>query len=325
MKFSNFQFTIFKPRMSILLSGSLAYDYIMDFPDSFKNHILPDHIHILNVCFVVDELKKNFGGTAGNIAYTMKLLGADPIILSTLGSDGEEYLNHFRSHDITTDFITMQKEKLTASAHITTDKDDNQITAFFTGTLNYGLDQSINDVKTDASLALLSPNKKEVTIKHAKECYEKKLPFVFDPGQQVTAFTDRELMQVIGQATFLIGNDYEMKLIEQRTGWGTRELLDHVEVLIITLGAEGSVIITKDARWEIPACAPLSVEDPTGAGDAYRAGFFSAYATGQDLETCGQIGSVAATYAIEQYGTQNHAFTKDEFDARFERTYGKKP
>ncbi len=310
--------------MSILISGSLAYDYIMDFPDSFKHHILPDQVHVLNVCFVVDRLKKNFGGTAGNIAYTMKLLGGDPQILATLGSDAEEYLAYLKSFSIPTQHIAMVEDILTASAYITTDKDDNQITAFFNGALQEASELSIGDVKEKIDLAIVAPTKKEAMMKHAKECYIKKIPFVFDPGQQVTALTSQELMQAIGQASFVIGNDYEMKLIEQKTRWDTEELLQHVQTVIITLGERGSIIRTKDELFEIASCPPRSVDDPTGAGDAYRAGFFTAYTGGYDLETCGQVGSVAAVYAVECYGTQNHRFIQDEFTTRVKEMYGKK-
>ncbi|MFH1946940.1 MAG: carbohydrate kinase family protein [Candidatus Magasanikbacteria bacterium] len=308
--------------MSILISGSLAYDYIMDFPDSFKNHILPDQIHILNVCFVVDQLNKNYGGVAGNIGYTMKLLGGNPIIFAPLGKDGEDYITYLKKVGINTDHIPVSKERLTSSAHITTDKDDNQITAFYNGALSEASNLSIGSVKEDIKFTLISPTDKNAMIKHAKECYDLKIPFCFDPGQQITAFSPQELMAVIGQAKFLIGNDYEMKLIQEKTGWDMSEMLNHVEVLITTLGDRGSVITTKDQIFEVGICQPLSVDDPTGAGDAYRAGFFTAYLQGCDYQTCGQMGAVASTYAIENYGTQEHKFSIDEFKKRYEDAFG---
>lgn len=307
--------------MATLLSGSLAYDYIMAFPDTFKQHILPEQIHILNVCFVVEELKKNYGGTAGNIAYTMSLFGESPIILSPIGSDGAEYVTHLEKHGLQTSYISSVREKLTASAHITTDKDDNQITAFYTGALSEAATLKITDIKERIDFALISPTDKRAMLEHAKQCFEANIPFCFDPGQQITAFTPQELMRVVGQATFLIGNDYEMKLLTEKTGWDTNELLNHVDVVIITQGEKGSLIVTKDHTFEIAPCKPLSVDDPTGAGDAYRAGFFAAYAEGHDYQTCGQVGAVAASYAIEQYGTQHHRFTMDEFRLRYEQTY----
>ncbi len=307
--------------MAILVSGSLAYDYIMDFPDSFKNHILPDQIHILNVCFVVNQMKKNYGGTAGNIAYTLKLLGADPLILAPLGNDAHDYLAYFKKLNISTTYIPSSAEKMTSSAHITTDKDNNQVTAFYSGASDESVDLSVESVKEVCHFALITPTKKEGMIRHAKECYEKKIPFCFDPGQQTTAFTAQELMMLIGQSTVFVGNDYEMRLIQEKTGWDMKELLNHAEIVITTLGEKGSVITTKDQIIEIAPCPAKSVDDPTGAGDAYRAGFFSAYVDGADLKTCGQVASVAATYAVEHYGTQNHTFTMDEFKKRYEATY----
>lgn len=309
---------------SILVSGSLAYDYIMDFPDSFKNHILPDHIHMLNVSFVVDKLNKNFGGTAGNIAYTMKLLGGDPIVFAALGKDADTYLDHFKALEMNTEYIRQSEKLFTSSAYITTDKDDNQITAFYPGAGSESTELHVKDVVEKPVFAIIGPSAKEVMIQHAKECYEAGIPFCFDPGQQITTLSPQELMAIIGQATFLIGNDYEMKLMEEKTGWDGREILNHVEVLITTLGSKGSIITTKDEMIEIPAPAAESVEDPTGAGDAYRAGFFFAYMNGKDLRKCGKVGSVAALYAIEKYGTQNHKFTMAEFRGRCERAYGEK-
>ncbi len=200
--------------MSILISGSLAYDYIMDFPDSFKNHILPEQIHILNVCFVVDKMQKNFGGCAGNMAYTMKLLGAEPLIFAPLGSDANDYLNWIKQNNLETKYIPIVKEKMTSAAYITTDKDDNQIIAYYNGAADKAIDLRVGDVKEKIDLALITPTKKEAMLKHAKECYDKKIPFLFDPSHQLTAFTPQELMATLGMAKFYIANDYEMKLTQ---------------------------------------------------------------------------------------------------------------
>lgn len=307
---------------TILISGSLAYDYIMDFPDSFRNHILPEQAHILNLSFAVETLTKEFGGCAGNIAYTMKLLGGRPIILAPLGTDGKDYLAHCKKYGIKTTYIPLSKQFLTASAHITTDREDNQIAAFHLGAGNSAAALSVKKIKEKISLAIIAPTKKDAMIRHAKEASEKKIPIVFDPGQSLSALSPQELMLLIGQAEFLIANDYEMKLIETRTGWDDDELLKHVRVLITTLGEKGSVIRTNDELITITPCPPQSVDDPTGAGDAYRAGFFTAYTNGYDLKTCGQAGSVAATYAVEHYGTQNHRFTLSSFRKRYKETYG---
>lgn len=308
--------------MSILVSGSLAYDYIMDFPDSFKNHILPDQIHILNVCFVVEEMRKNFGGCAGNIAYTMKLLGADPLIFSALGSDAEDYLKHLQKYHLKSDYIRQVRDKLTSSAHITTDKDDNQLIAYYNGAGDEAVELHLAQVKESIELVIISPAKKEAMIQHAKECSELGIPFVFDPSHQLTAFTPQELMMIIGQSQFFIGNDYEMKLVQEKTGWSEKELLNHVPMVITTLGEKGSTVATKDSIIEIGICPVLSVDDPTGAGDAYRAGFFSAYARGLDLKTCGQVGAVCASYTVEKYGTQTHYFTIEEFEERYRKAFG---
>lgn len=308
--------------MSILVSGSLVYDHIMNFPDSFKNHILPDSIHILNVCFIVDRLEKSWGGTAGNIAYTIKLLGNEPTIVSSLGKDGEEYLKHFKKNKINIDHIKVDEKQFTASAHITTDADDNQITAFFGGPLDLAGGINLQDTKEEFSLAIISPTQKEVMIKHMKECSEMGIKTMFDPGQQITAFNESELQKMISQAHFVIGNDYEIKLLQERTGWDTNEILKNTKVLIITLGEKGSLIKTAEGEEvSVGPCHPVSFDDPTGAGDAFRAGFLVGYELGYNWKMCGQIGSVAASYAIETYGTQAHTFTKEEFCERYKHAY----
>ncbi len=309
--------------MAILVTGSLVYDHIMNFPDSFKNHILPDQLHILNVCFMVDKLERSWGGTAGNIAFTMKMLGGEPLVLSVLGKDGRDYLEYFKESKIKTDYILSDKKQTTATAYITTDADDNQITGFFGGPLGQAKEKKIVDVvKEKFSLAIISPTDKEVMIQHLKECKEMGVKTVFDPGQQVTAFNEIELKKMISQADFVIGNDYEIKLLQDRTGWNEEEILKNTEFLITTLGEQGSVIKTAQGETiTAGVCAPLSFDDPTGAGDAYRAGFFVGYEHGKDLKTCAQMGAVAASYAIEAYGTQEHKFTKQEFCERYERTF----
>ncbi len=308
--------------MSILISGSLAYDTIMDFPDSFKNHILPDQIHILNVCFIVEDMKKNFGGCAGNIAYTMNLLGEAPIILAPLGKDGVEYKQFFESKGINTKYIPLSSKKLTSHAQITTDKDHNQIIAYSNGAGDEATQLHVADISEPIEFAMITPTKKQAMIQHANECREKNIPFVFDPSHQLTAFTNEELRDLLQKATFYIANDYEMKLTEQKTGWSLEQMLEHVKIIIVTLGEKGSFVRTHNELFEIKPCPAFSVQDPTGAGDAYRAGFFTAYAKGMNLDTCAQVGSVAATYTVEHAGTQNHSFTLQEFSDRYEKTYG---
>ncbi len=310
--------------MSILISGSLAYDYIMDFPDSFKNHILPEQLHILNVSFVVEKLVQTLGGTAGNIAYTMKLLGAEPLVVSALGKDGGEYIEHFNQLAIATDHIIQDPAIFSAAAYITTDRDDNQINAFFPGPLASAGEIALSTITPRPELALISPTYREVMIQHLKQAKELGIKAIFDPGQQIMAFSETELKSLICQAYAVIGNDYEMKILEERTGWDGNEMLKNTEVLITTLGERGSIVTARDSEpVVVPSCPPQSCDDPTGAGDAYRAGFFTALQRGLDLQTCAEVGSVAASYAIETYGTQAHRFTTEEFEERYMRTYGR--
>jgi len=217
--------------MSILVSGSLTYDHIMNFPDSFRNHILPEQIHILNVGFTVDRLETSRGGTASNIAFTMKLLGADPIIVSAIGKDGTEYLKYLDELGLSIKYILKDDKKLTASAHITTDVDDNQITAFYNGALDLAEELSPRSISEEVELALISPMPRAVMIKHLKECFELGLETVFDPGQQITVFNEQNLKTMISQAHFVIGNDYEIKLLERRAGWDARGMVELFEIL----------------------------------------------------------------------------------------------
>ena len=309
--------------MSILVSGSLVYDHIMNFPDSFKSHILPDQIHVLNVCFMVDRLDRSWGGTGGNIAFGLKMLGLDPVLVSAVGSDGKDYVNYLARHGINVENILLDKKTPTASAYITTDVDDNQISAFYNGPLDTAKNIDIKKIK-GVGLAIISPTHKEVMKKHLKDCFEIGVKTVFDPGQQITVFSGQELQQMISQSYFVIGNDYEIKLLQERTGWDTQEILKNAKVMITTLGDRGSVVTTSEGEEiEIGACPPRSFDDPTGAGDAFRAGFFAGYELGYNWKVCGQMGSVMASYAIESYGTQVK-FTKEDFVARYEETFKEK-
>ncbi len=310
--------------MSVLISGSLAYDAIMDFPDRFRNHILPDQIHMMNVCFLVDDVKKNFGGCAGNIAYTMNLLGGRPIVLSVLGSDGHGYRTYFQEKGIATDYIMQIPDKLTSQATIITDKDDNQITAYHNGASAHASSLSLAQIKEELHYAIVAPTAKDAMARHANELYTKAIPFVFDPGQQLPGFSGDELLDLIQKSSLYIVNDYEMKLTENKTRKTIDELCGLVDMFIITRGEKGSWIFTEHGskKIEVSPCVPTEIKDPTGAGDAYRAGYVLAYSKGLDVKICGQVASVAAAYAIEQYGTQNHHFTFGEFLRRYSNTYG---
>ncbi len=309
--------------MNILISGSLAYDTIMDFPGRFADHILPDQIHILNVCFLVDDISKNYGGCAGNIAHTMKLLGVNPVILSVLGKDGKEYLEYLEKRGISTKYIIQRHSRLTSHASIMTDKDDNQITAYHNGASDSAGEIGVEDVREEYHLGIVAPTFREAMIKYARSFAKKKIPFVFDPGQQLPGFSKEELEELLPLCSFYIVNDYEMRITEQKTGRTQKELSKIIKTLIITYGARGAHIFTNSGSEaiEVDACAPKEIVDPTGAGDAYRAGFFEAFAQGKDLKICAQTGSVAASYAIENYGTQNHLFSLEEFRERYKKTY----
>jgi len=311
-----------KRTMSILISGSLVYDHIMDFPDRFKNHILPDNIHILNVCFTVDKLGKSKGGTLGNIAYSLKLLGADPIVVSSVGQDGEEYIEYLNKLGLGTDKITKDKKLFTASCYITTDLDDNQITAFYNGALGCAPDIFFKKKDKKPKWSIISPTQKKVMIKHLSQCVGLGIKTIFDPGQQIPAYSDKELKKAINQADVLIGNDYEIKMIMKRTGLGKKEILKKIEIVVTTYGERGSRIDTRDGQEIlVEACRPKKIVDPTGAGDAYRAGFLLGLDKGYNLRGCGRLGSVAASFAIEKYGTQEHKFSLASFRERYKVSY----
>jgi adenosine kinase len=307
--------------MAALICGSLAYDNIMVFPDRFKNHILPEKIHILNVCFMVPELRREFGGCAGNIAYNLKLLGGDPLPMGTVGSDFGPYFEWFDRAGIRRDYITVIDNTLTAQAFITTDLDDNQITAFHPGAMNFSHKNSVSDT-VGVSVGLLAPDGREGMIQHAREFVEAGIPFMFDPGQGMPMFSREDLLQFIEQARWLAVNDYEWQLMQDRTGLSSRDLTERVEALIITRGAEGSYIYTKDHHYVIPTAQARAVKDPTGCGDAYRAGLLYGLMNKLDWETTGRIAALLGTIKIEHHGTQNHRFSRSDFEARYQESFG---
>jgi adenosine kinase len=307
--------------MAALICGSLAYDNIMVFPDRFKNHILPEKIHILNVCFMVPELRREFGGCAGNIAYNLKLLGGDPLPMGTVGSDFGPYFEWFDRAGIRRDYITVVNNTLTAQAFITTDLDDNQITAFHPGAMNFSHKNSVSNT-AGVTVGLLAPDGREGMIQHAREFVEAGIPFMFDPGQGMPMFSQDDLLQFIEQARWLAVNDYEWQLMQDRTGLSSRDLTERVEALIITRGAEGSSIYTQDHHYVIPAAQARAVKDPTGCGDAYRAGLLYGLMNKLDWETTGRIAALMGAIKIEHHGTQNHRFSRSEFEARYQESFG---
>ncbi len=307
--------------MTALICGSVAYDNIMVFEDSFKNHILPDQIHILNVAFLVPRLRREFGGCAANIAYNLKLLGGDPLPMATVGEDFEPYRAWLKKNGIRQTCIRRLDGVLTAQAFITTDLDDNQITAFHPGAMNLSEKNKVSDAK-GVKIGMVSPDGRSGMIKHAAQFKKAKVPFVFDPGQGLPMFNGDDLRKFIDQATWVTVNDYEWQLLKDRTGWGVADITSRVEALIVTLGAKGSEIYAKGKTYKIPTVKPKKIADPTGCGDAYRAGLLYGLLNNLDWETTGRIASLMGSIKIEQHGTQNHSFTRDQFKRRYKAAFG---
>lgn len=307
--------------MSALICGSFAYDTIMVFHDQFKNHILPEQVHILNVSFLVPDMRREYGGCAGNIAYNLKLLGGDPVPMATVGRDFDPYGAWMEQNGIPTRHIRNVDHSYTAQAFITTDMDDNQITAFHPGAMNFAHENNINDAE-GITIGIVSPDGRDGMIEHARQFAEAGIPFIFDPGQGMPMFDKDDLIQFIELATWVSVNDYEAELMQERTGLSPHEIAEQVEALIVTLGPKGSHIYHGEHRLDIPAAEPRNVNDPTGCGDAYRAGLLYGLMHEMDWETTGRIASLMGTLKIEHHGTQNHRFSRDEFDARYLEAFG---
>ncbi len=306
--------------MSALICGSFAYDTIMVFPDQFKNHILPDKVHMLNVAFLVPELRREFGGCAGNIAYNLKLLGDTPLPMGTVGTDFDSYATWMDKHDISRDFVQIKQDQYTAQAYITTDMDDNQITAFHPGAMNLAHETVISQTD-DIRLAIVAPDGRDGMIQHAQQLVDANIPFIFDPGQGLPMFNGEELMQFAKQASYIALNDYEAQLFQDRTGLSAEDIASHVEALIITRGSEGSVIYTDGNKLDIPCAKAAQLADPTGCGDAYRAGLIHGILNNKDWETTGRIASLMGAIKIAHHGTQNHQFSMAEFQALYQNNF----
>jgi len=307
-----------------LICGSLAFDNIMVFRGRFREHILPEQIHILNVAFLVPELRRNFGGCAGNIAYNLKLLGSDPLVMATVGDDAPAYYERLDSLGLSPDCVRRVPGTLTAQAFITTDLDDNQITAFHPGAMNQSHRNRVEDAGA-IGLGIVSPDGKDGMQQHAAQFAEREIPFIFDPGQGLPLFSGPELAAIIERASYLTVNDYEAKLLSERTGWSIGELAERVDALIVTLGGEGSVIHADGATYTIPAVRPRAIVDPTGCGDAHRAGLL--YGIGQqwDWHATGQLASVMGSIKIESRGGQNHALDRGAIAERYRKAFGEHP
>ncbi len=308
--------------MSALICGSFAYDTIMVFPEKFRDHILPDKVHMLNVAFLVPEMRREFGGCAGNIAYNLNLLGGDGYAMGTVGEDFAPYRRWLEEQGIDQRYLREVPGTYTAQAYITTDLEDNQITAFHPGAMNSA---HLNEIPADAgiTLGMVSPDGRDGMLEHAKQFAAAGIPFVFDPGQGLPMFDGDDLRYFIDLASWVAVNDYESSLLQDRTGWSEEEIGRHLQALVVTRGKLGSEIFIDGRRIEIPAAAPTAVADPTGCGDAYRAGLVYGLLQGCDWETTGRIASLMGALKVAEKGTQNHRFSREDFDARFREAFGR--
>ena len=306
--------------MSALICGSFAFDNIMVFPDQFKNHILPDKVHMINVSFLVPDMRKEFGGCAGNIAYNLKLLGEEPIPMATVGKDFTAYADWMDHHAINRQHIQILDDSFTGQAFITTDLDDNQITAFHPGAMNESHRNQVGDVD-NVTLGIISPDGRDGMIQHAEQFHQAKIPFIFDPGQGLPMFDGNDLKTFIAQASYVTVNDYEWQMMQERTGMNAADVASQVEALIVTMGGNGSQIHSGGEIIDIPAVKPAAIHDPTGCGDAYRAGLLYGLLNDLDWPTTGRIASLIGSIKIASHGTQNHRFTLDEFKSMYEQAF----
>ncbi|HWS23975.1 MAG TPA: carbohydrate kinase family protein [Anaerolineales bacterium] len=307
--------------MKFLISGSVAYDYLMTFPGHFHEQILPERLQNISLSFLVDNMTRQRGGIAPNIAYTMALLGQKPKLFATVGEDFEEYRAWLEKYGVDTEWAKVIPGKFTASFFATTDKNNAQIASFYPGAMGDAANLSLKELTERPDLVIISPTDPAAMKKHAAECREMEIPYLYDPSQQVLRLEGSELERDLSGAHFMFVNDYEIGLIKKKTGLGMPELLQKVNIIVVTKGAEGAVIYSQDKEIFIPVIKEERVVDPTGVGDAFRGGFLSGYAHGWDLEFCARIGSLAAVYCLEQNGTQNHHYTVEEFKSRFRNNF----
>ena len=307
--------------MDYLLCGSIAYDTIMVFRDRFRNHILPDQIHILNVAFLVPDMRREFGGCAGNIAYNLLLLGERPLIMATVGDDYQPYAYRLERLKLPQTHIRHVKDTFTAQAFITTDLDDNQITAFHPGAMMHSHLNRVSDAK-NVGLGIIAPDGRQGMVEHASQFREAGIPFIFDPGQGIPMFSGEELLEFVRLADYVTVNDYEARLVQDKTGRSIAELARMVKAFIVTQGAEGSVIHSAGEALHIPSAKPEAVVDPTGCGDAYRAGLLYGIGHGWDWPTTGRLASLMGAIKIASRGGQNHQITRAEIGALFKEAFG---
>ena len=310
--------------MRTLICGSIAYDTIMVFRDRFKNHILPDQLHILNVAFLVPDLRREFGGCAGNIGYNLGLLGGEPLIMATVGDDYLPYDERLKKLRLSQQHVRRISGTFTAQAFITTDLDDNQITAFHPGAMNHSHENHVQEAN-GVRLGIVAPDGRDGMLQHAREFHAAGVPFVFDPGQGLPMFGGEELHGFVKLASYVTVNDYEGQMLQERTGSKLEELAKSVKALVVTLGARGSLIMTNGRSIEIPSVEPERVADPTGCGDAYRAGLLYGIAAGLDWPVAGRLASLLGSIKVASRGGQNHRFSRDEIASRYQEAFGSRP
>ncbi|MGN6479321.1 carbohydrate kinase family protein [Luteibacter sp.] len=307
--------------MTAVICGSLAYDTIMVFQDQFKNHIIPDQVHILNVSFLVPAMRREFGGCAGNIAYNLKLLGGEPMPVATVGQDFAPYRAHMEKHGIRLDGVRQYDDMFTPQCFITTDLDNNQITAFHPGAMSNAHDNHVRDIP-DYQFGIVAPDGREAMLQHVDEFAARGVPFIFDPGQAMPLFNGDEFRAMIEKATYVIVNDYESQLLQQRTGWDAATIASKVKAYIVTVGPRGSIIHAGGETITIPPARERQVVDPTGCGDAYRAGLIFGIMKGYDWPTIGRMASLMGALKVEHPGTQNQYFTYEQFATEFKDQFG---
>jgi adenosine kinase len=308
--------------MNIIVTGSIAYDYLMSFPGKFTEQLLPDHLARISLSFLVDSMDKRRGGCAPNIAYTLALLGERPRLMATAGQDFEEYRRWLEAAGVDTSLVREVAGKFTASFFCSTDSESNQIASFYTGAMANAGELSFRTVE-DCGLAIISPNDPGAMLQYAEECRALGVPYIWDPGQQCARMSGDELKDGLTGAAIVISNDYEFELIRQKTDLGEEAILERCRALVITRGEAGCSIVEPDGVTDVPAVPPVRLVDPTGVGDAFRGGFLKGMARGAEYTVCARMGSVAATYALEHLGGQSHAYTWDEFCGRYETHFGR--
>ena len=307
--------------MRLVVTGSIAFDYLMSFPGKFTDHFLPEHFSRVSLSFLVDTMDKRRGGCAPNIAYTLALLGERPLLMATAGQDFGEYRRWLEAAGVDTSLVREVPDKFTASFFCSTDAANNQIASFYTGAMAHAAELSFRTIGP-VDLVIVSPNDPAAMTQYSEECRTLGIRYIFDPGQQCARMSGPELADGINGAYLVICNDYELELIREKCGLGEADILQRAEHLVVTRGEHGSSVFRGEERWDVPAVTPARIADPTGVGDAYRGGFMKGLGSGASLQTCAELGSVAATFALEHLGGTSHSYTRGEFQVRYEQHFG---